>query len=324
MKRVPLSRLAEALPGPIDIFICCSSFESRSVSAATHLNHSAVRTAIVATNPDLADVASRNTAFLMELFGDKTRIVHLSARDPIITADALSSALSELPLQEPVTYGIDISTFTHESLLILLKLVLHRKRPRDQVLVMYTSAAVYAPGLPVKKKWLSNGVSAIRTVLGYPGEVLPGRLTHLLVLVGYEHERATRLVELFQPDWLSLGHGIASSATSSKHQHAMHHFAQLVENATALYGPVGRFEFSCSSPVEAKTAILAQIQSHGDCNHIVVPMNTKLSTLGCGLACSASPNIQVSYAQATQYNVANYSKPSRMCHIGDLDELLSS
>jgi hypothetical protein len=70
------------------------------------------------------------------------------------------------------------------------------------------------------------------------------------------------------------------------------------------------FPFSCSDPYKVKEQILEQSKIEPDTNVVVAPMNTKISTIGVGLAAIESKIIQLCYAPAIQYNFDNYSKPS--------------
>jgi hypothetical protein len=50
-------------------------------------------------------------------------------------------------------------------------------------------------------------------------------------------------------------------------------------------------------------------------NIVVCPMNTKISTIGVGLAALQNNKIQIAYARAIEYNEAGYSTPSDMTTI---------
>ena len=84
------------------------------------------------------------------------------------------------------------------------------------------------------------------------------------------------------------------------------------------------FEFACNDPQDAKEAILGCIQATGDCNHVIAPMNTKISTIASALLALADDEIQLCYAQAALYNYENYSIPGDTCYILDFQELLSN
>lgn len=321
MKRLPLTQLREEV-GSVDVFVCCSSFEERSASIASAINASTVGSAVIVANLSLGAQAAAQLARIESAFEGKSVVARLDISDPLLTADELGRALSAAEGESPRRYLVDVSTFTHEALLILFKLMMLHRRKSDEVLMAYSGASEYAPGLPNEGKWLSQGVTTVRSVLGYAGTILPARDTHLVILVGYEHERATQLIQVVQPNRLSLGHGIAGSATSEKHRAAMAYFARLVSDATATMGNVSEFDFSCSDPLDARDHILRQVSDSDGSNHIVAPMNTKLSTIGSALAAIRDDSIQLCYAQARLYNVDDYSSPGDHCYLSDLDSLL--
>ena len=59
----------------------------------------------------------------------------------------------------PLREEIDTTTFTRESLLILLGLLRIRLKPGDRALFAYVSAAAYSSGEEGHDKWLSKGIS---------------------------------------------------------------------------------------------------------------------------------------------------------------------
>ena len=320
-----LTDLQDNLQSPIDVFICCASFEDRCRSVAEKIQLLLTGHALIAENKNLSHYVGENANNLRSLFGSRAEDVHINSTDPLLTADNLDSALKSIPTDSPLHYLVDITTFTHESLLILFALLqLHKqhREPRDKVTFVYTSASDYSTTEKREDKWLSNGVRDIRSVLGYPGEILPSKKDQLIILVGYEHQRASKLIESFEPNKISLGYGKAGSETVRKHRDANSHFKNLVAKVAATYGAVEEFEFACDEPMAAKQAILECVQATPSHNHIVVPMNTKLSTIGCALVAIEDETIQLCYAQPLQYNYKSYSSPRDTCYLLDFNNLL--
>jgi hypothetical protein len=307
----------------IDVFICCGSYEERCKSVAEAIDVDRVRSAIVGWNTNLEAFVYPNTSSLLDRFGEKAVECHLDSSNPITTSDALKDSL------EAVIQGdraqcvlVDVTTFTHESLLILVKLLQELVKPHDTPFFVYTSAEEYSVGLEDEDKWLSKGVADVRSVLGYPGRTVPSLPTHLVVLTGYEHDRALRLIEVFEPDYISLGFGKPGTATSKKHQDANEHFCRLLEKALSFYERQAvEFTFSCCEPIDAKAAILEVARARDRSNVVVAPMNTKMSTLGAALAVREDESIQICYAQAEHYNFGAYSSPAKNCSLFTLDEL---
>lgn len=309
----------------IDVFICCASFEMRSRSLADNILQNNIKKVLVANNINLNTYVGENLKYLMERFGKRAIAVPIDSGDAIKTADELNNALEAVFKEQYHNYLIDITTFTHESLLMLLKLLCKYRRNEDIITLAYTSATNYSldENKP-EKKWLSKGISDIRSVLGYPGEVLPYRKDHLILLVGYEHERASLLIERYDPNMISLGYGKSKSVTNEHLQDANIHFRKLAEeNIAAKYGVKDNFEFSCNDPESARDEILKCIQKTPDYNHIIAPMNTKISTIGAALAATVNPEIQLCFAQPAYYNYKSYSLPGSTCYLMNFQDLFN-
>ena len=306
----------------VDVFLCSSSFEDRCRSIPDQIEPGAAKHVLVMENKNLSRYVRGNADYLRARFGERSRIVAADTTKPLITAHSITTALNQVRTSSPQTYLLDITAITHESLLILLQTLRLSAMPGDRIRLCYCNAAEYAVGLPMKQKWLSKGADEVRSVLGYPGEVLLSRKNHLVMLVGYEHERASKMIEMFEPDMISLGYGKSSSQTSRKHLAASRHFGKLVKDTAVLYANVASFRFSCSDPWDVRDRILRISRRSRNYNTILAPLNTKLSTVGCALAAFQDDRIQLCYAPARLYNYAGYSAPGDMVYTFDLPELV--
>lgn len=159
---------------------------------------------------------------------------------------------------------------------------------------------------PPDKKWLSKGLKQVRTVLGYPGILSPSKRSHLIVLVGFEDERAVELIRECEPSMVSLGKGDASEEGTAPHQEANTYSFNRIKH---LVGEVNCFEFKAYDAVATMTALREQAQLHADCNVTIAPMNTKISTLGAALLALEDERIQLCYAPPNIYNASKYSLP---------------
>jgi hypothetical protein len=323
IRKFKAEAIASQITSQINMFICCASYEIRCRTLASYIDSTSVQVALIGSYVEVASLVSDSKKYLYERFGDRSVPLEFSARYPLTTANNLDAALKKSSITNRICL-VDISTFTHESLLILFKLLIIHKKSNDKIFIVYTNAAEYNPGVPDENKWLSYGVREVRTVLGYPGEVVPSKQSHLIILVGYEHERASELIRAFEPDLLSLGHGKSGTQTAVQHHQTNQHFFGLVRQAVATHPGVNTFEFSCNDPIATKVAILEQIALYPECNHIIAPMNTKLSTIGSGLVSSEDSKIQICYAEPLQYNYRNYSSPGEDCYLIEFDDLLAS
>jgi hypothetical protein len=313
---VKLSQLSRAIDQPVDIFICSASYEERCKSIANAIaDNINVAKRLVCFNQKSSPTVATNAKFLLDRLGKNAETVLLDKGSPIITADNLQRALSRAEENgNDFSYLIDITTFTHEALLILLRLLQSRAK-RNPVVLAYTVADEYSVGLQPAEKWLSKGITDIRSVLGYPGDSRPSRKSHLIVLVGFEYDRAERLIDEYQPHIISLGFGELGTATAAQHEQVNRlAFAQLARKVSKYK----EFEFSCVDVSAVERSISLQASLFPDCNVVIAPMNTKLSTVGVAGAAFRNNEIQICYASASQYNIEGYSRPGDSCILATL------
>jgi hypothetical protein len=324
VEKLNLVDLGAKIIAPVDVFICSSSYETRCRSVADALDPTTVRRALVLEAMDLENYVAGSAAALVERFAPASSVVQVNTRKPLISADNIAKALfGALANEGTHSILVDVTTFTHEILLIFLRLLranVDRCNSRDFTFV-YTGASEYSVGDAVESKWLSKGVSEVRTVLGYGGASLPTRKTHLIVLVGYEHERASKLIEMLEPNSISLGYGRSGTATTEKDRDSNERYHQLVKRAAASFARVDSFEITCNDPLQTRDAILATAEGAAGSNIVLAPMNNKMSTIGAALAAFKREDIQVCYAPVLSYNVARYSKAGTACYLFDIPEV---
>lgn len=318
IQKYSLKEIGVGLLDSYDLFICSSSYEKRCQSIANHIGLDRINQALILSNNDLIEYIGANKKSLEQYFAEKGQGVEVSTLDPLVTADNLDRNLAEAIRTGSVgRILLDVTTFTHESLLILLRL-LGLRCPESQITVTYASAAEYSVGDDVKHKWLSRGIGEIRSVLGYPGNILPSRKTHLIIIVGYEHERAAGLIESLEPHSIALGYGRSGTATTEKNKDANEHYVELVKQMAASFTEVGTFEIPCDDPSGTRDEILRQTSNAEGMNVLIAPMNNKLSTIGVAWAGFENEDVQLCYAQALRYNYNNYSSPGNECYVFEM------
>jgi hypothetical protein len=313
--KVYLADLAARYQSQIDLFICAVSFESRSVSIANSLEPPCVSSVMVCCNKEMWKEAAAFREIITERFPSKVTEVETELNDPLYTANILLSALHKIVAEQKVqTCVIDITTFTHEVLLILLKVIYIALHGTGcQVDFIYTAASDYSLNETEKeKKWLARGVGNVRSILGYSGIADPSKKTHLIILTGFETERSQKLIDIYEPAKVSLGVGRPHTAVSEEHHRVNKlNFDQL---------PVSRdqvtsFSFSCTNPSQARIDLGHQIDLDAEYNVVIAALNTKLSTIGVGLFAMEHPEVQLCYATANAYNIKYYSLPADFCYI---------
>lgn len=315
-----LTEINSHLAGPpIDAFICCASFEDRSKVAAECLEGGLVRHAWIAFNQDFEDHTSGNLEAIRSKFENRHTLIKIETGDPLLTADRLKGELSNVLADGPPNrIVVDITSFTRESLLILVNILTKQSLRQNTLEFLYTYAKEYSVGDRTEVKWLSKGNREIRSVLGYSGNLVPSRQNHLIVLLGFEDERALSLIYECNPARISLGIADENDWATAPHQEKN---LSCLRRLQSVLDPVDDFRFSGYDAKATKVKIQEVIARAPEYNTIVAPMNTKISTLGAAVAALENPSIQVCYARATIYNVANYSNAGDQYFHTDLSEI---
>lgn len=290
--------------------ICFASFEDRCLTAPNALSGCRIKNTFVLVNIGENSVikSQQNAEKIVEIF-PKTEIVEINLENPVMVAEQVIGIICKLEVANVKNLLLDISTFTHEVLLIMLRL-LYEKDVFASIICLYNGASDYSVGDTIDQVWLSKGCRDVRNVIGYPGILKPSQKNHVILLAGFEVERATRLVELLEPDILSIGDGV--EPTESKHEDSMSYFQKkfLAWENTFKNAITNTFTFSCCDIEKTVDLLISIIDQDPHMNYILVPLNTKLSTLAVGLVALGNHNIQVCYAIPETYNYIGYSRPS--------------
>lgn len=316
-----------------DLFICSASFETRCLSFVRHCPADRFDMALLCYFEEPFTFISENLCSLRKALRERKKVteeVCLSQKDPLFSTDAFVEKFSHIYDSKTIRSVLfDVTTFTHEMVLIILK-VFNVLFPQIDITFVYSNAGNYDPKnsiecVDTKKKWLSKGISEIRSVIGFPGNPQPTNLTHLVIVVGYEYDRALSIIAELEPSSLSLAFGKSDCITTTpdtddKHYGAREHFNELTESALAYFSEKKfyNFDISCDDPLKTKKEIVEHLNRIGvdtnKTNVMIFALNNKPSTLGVGLVGLEDQNIQLGYAPALIYNYENYSTPGLNCY----------
>lgn len=292
------------------VFITCSSFEERVFTVPQTIDVNHIKKAYVFTT-NATDRIRENSSRLKELLGKNSVLKEIKKNNPFSYAQEFSSTIDQIICDGEKKILVDITTFNHEMLLILLQVIEKRNESFDSIEFLYNGAKEYSVGDSDDKKWLSKGCRDIRSVLGYPGFIVPKKPICLIVLVGFEHERASGLINEMEPERIIIGHGKVEneSVLSEQHIEPMRYFEKVHNTLFCNRANMSEFDFSVKD-VESTVDILEeQIKNTSEYNHIIVPLNTKTSTLAIGLVGLKHAHVQVCYVEPEIYNNDNYSEP---------------
>lgn len=294
-----------SIPEKVDYLLVCASFEDRCLSIIDQVRNVEVKKTGVFYCKQFQQSSFSNIAKLTHQL-KFAKGLEFDGDSPTTIADCLLDLFSDadsLYVNKPCTVLVDISTFTREALLIVVRFLQLNKNIFDNVYVYYRTAEV--------SNNLSQGVSSIRSVIGYMGDVQLGVPTHLVILSGFEFDRAKEIIDSVEPDYISIGYGTREGSIND----SLYQRNKMFANELAAYYSGNNVSVFCHSLVdisEAKSSLVDVIASKDGHNVVLAPLNTKLSTVAAGLAAIENPVCQIIYAQMESYNTEYYSetKPS--------------
>ena len=256
------------------------------------------------------------------LLGEKVRIKRISIFNPLEVADSLWDAIKETcgDIASPKIL-VDITSFTHEALLIFLAIA-KRFLNNAQIDYIYCNASKYASEADdTDEQWLSRGISEVRSVLGYPGDMKPFQDSALIMMVGYECERASKVIDAISPEELIITFNDAAGSTDQTNKDANQRHADLLKTLAAYYQNPRQYVIPSNNPFKTAEKLEDVISALGDdVNIIIAPMNNKLATVGAGMVALKRPEIQICYAPAIYYNTSSYSVEGDICYLFSLDD----
>lgn len=316
MSCVELQHLGAAVGEQFDFAIFSGSYDKRALSCATAIGSGRYKNAIVAWNKNHQEYNADNFNALWKLCGSSQVFeCSLDSNNPVKTADSFMTVFRSVGVSRATSVLVDVTAFTREALAILLLILKLTVSSSCRVVIVYNAAKHYSSG--GAGLWLSAGIREVRSVLGYSGALIPAKPSHLIVLPGYEHERASELIASYEPLRLSLGR-VSKSESISSDFYDLH--LQFLESLAAVYesSKVSFFAFSAKDLSGTKAAVLRQAELHRDCNPVVACLNSKLAMVGTCLACFQNEELQLCYAQPEKYNVAEFSEASDFAYVEEI------
>jgi hypothetical protein len=210
----------------------------------------------------------------------------------------LISLANEVAPAKPVRWVADITTMTHEMLLIIVAAADEIVTPWKDLQLVYNVAGQYSGDDEPAKKWISQGIHEVRSVVGYPGDWSPGEQTTMVALPGLDPERMRRMVEEIEPEQLIVGIacpvGGHHAWTAEKNREIAEQLLTTRNGTTFDYPALDPF-----ATIDAVIRVLRDVKS----NVLLAPLNSKISTAAVGVLARMQPEWQVCYAPAFIYNI---------------------
>ncbi|MEZ0183734.1 hypothetical protein AB9T89_15935 [Flavobacterium oncorhynchi] len=288
--------------GLIDLLICSSGFEDRSVQLASSLDPSKIKDSIVFHLDDTYKVSSVNLEKIHEKI-PQSRLIEYPKNSSLETFDIFYNTFKEINSKnkgEMLNVVIDVTTFTREVILILIKVI------SLEAFVNFNSTIVYTPNESYSvddgQFWMTKGIREIRSIIGYSGLHSPSKKLMLIVLNGFDEERTEHIIECFEPDKIVLGKPNKSgSINPSLNLISCSRYDRIKEKYKNLISQ--EFEFSCVDINFTIKEVKKIIDNNTDYNIVISPLNNKVSTIAVAISAIENEEVQVCYASANQYNI---------------------
>ena len=235
------------------------------------------------------------------------KIEELKSNSPLQRFDRIVRAIGALNAEKPARIGLDITCFTRETLAIIILVLKHVLPAGSIIKCLYTAAGAYPTQTETTeaRNWLSKGVADVRSILGYKGNIKLISKTHLIILPGFEIERANSIIESIEPDKLTIGTAEAKESILPQFSEIVDAIKYRIQSHYPDHNIHG-MRFSSINPYTTCQNLLAITQP--DENTVVACLNNKIAMTGACMAALKSTDIQLIYAQPMRYNTL--SSPS--------------
>lgn len=314
-----ISEITSHLNQTYDVFITSASYEDRCLSITdsivSKINFNFKFVAIVSVDKNIIE---NNFRKFIDTYGFEP--IEINSKNQVQSALNIANTVRKVFQIIPnASFLVDVSTFRRQTLLILMRLLRNLLTIQNRINFIYTPAKEYSVGLPESEKWLTKGIIDVNSVFGYSGIIRPSRPYHLILLMGYEVERASTLINVYEPSKITIGYGRRNHSVRDEHYELnKKRFDKLVDE----FPTAESFEFSCISVDDCKVDIMEQARKYRNHNIIISPMNNKISTMACGLAAFENDEIQLAIAIPAFYNIENYSTPSEICYPFEIEKFI--
>ncbi|KDE41404.1 hypothetical protein ADINL_0084 [Nitrincola lacisaponensis] len=307
--KTKLSEINKSIP-EVSLVICSSSFERRWFQITKNLSPKSLDLIVILQKSIENPAWKEGITAIKSIHGDIYQALDIEKLSPKHTWIKFVQEIVPLIKKQDNLTLIDITTFTHETVAFFTSMIKLYKL-ESKVRFAYAGASSYMTSNEERDWWLSRGVKDIRSILGFPGVIRPSQGSHLIILVGFEIERAKELIIQYEPSSISLGIGTDAYSQDffEKNNWYRNQIQSFIETVNTTIKNVSKFEFSCSDPISAKNSILAEANKFNNFNITLAPMNTKVSTIAAASAALENEDLKLCYVEPLEYNRTYYSTP---------------
>lgn len=283
------------LPSLSDVIITVASWEERFILGLEELiRNTQPKYVLMFSYTEYEDWSKDNmkTAAKLCEFNDITLVSHkLSFATPLETWKITIPALDEL-IKNETTVALDISTMPREIIWIICDLL----RTRD-----VSTQYVYHRPNDYAEDWLSRDPGRPRFVYKLSGVCKLGLPTTLVILSGFDVERAKQLARFYEPENLIIGLQVGDQFENSERNRSKHK-AGFSRNKEIKWFDMDGFSLEKS---------IAALEKHvgnlvTESNVIFTSLGPKISSLAIFKYHVKHPQTSIAYTPSNEFN-KNYS-----------------
>ena len=301
-------------------FICFASFENRCLQSHSALKQCEFIEKHVLFFEEFQSYSAENKN---KLFSDMVSYIEIKLKscNPIDSMDSLLSIFDNYVKLGVKNVIVDVTCFNREILLMIIRIVNEKKSSFENVYFIYNSAE------DMNEKFLSSGILDVHSVLGYGGLISPLKKDHMIIMLGFEIDRAKKIIEIYEPDCVTIVIGKESRSINKKlhikNKETLGQLQASIDIGKYSNLPIKIIEIAIDDALETQRDLNHIIVNYPDHNNIIAPLNTKLSTVGAAFCAIKDPRVQICYSQMALYNFVDYSIPSDEFYVFNIKEQLA-
>jgi len=289
-----------------DVFIVCSSFEERTTAVAERMGEKyRVENSFVfkydeKNRTNLRELNFNKLVNILTQHTDKILPIICDHHDPLDGILKFTKLCNEQSIElKNKNITVDITTFTKQYLLVLLK-YLEKQNPRT-VRLFYTEPGDYSV------KWdkpLSYGIVDIVSVPTYGGRFYLEKENLLILLLGYEGDRAYSIWERFAPHKtiVTIGKPSYKESWEGRVEKFNRRLLSKLPEDCVIYIPT-------LDPFSMSRKLQKLIEKYSPKFNIAIsPLGPKPQVIGCYLAVRNYPDIQIIYGIPKFHEEEYFSK----------------
>ena len=209
-------------------------------------------------------------------------------------------------VQDETEVIVDATCLPRELLGMILFALSVKRNHIVKASIWYTSApeggyATQNLNLEESKRWLTKGVSSIRTIVGYPGIFFNEKQSRLIAFVGHEFDRPLEMIVAFEPNSVLIGTDLeATEAVIGASEYSENVARELKDKIKVPH--VESFHFDSNSISSTFDFLVREQEKWEGENVTITAMNTKLSFIGVALFSLRQREVRLAYAVPKEYN----------------------